>query len=87
MLWPVFGVVGAKGTVEEGENKESDTFPANSGPQATLGTLRTRHGEMFYGVVPTSMPPKPPWMLSAEDGVTDVDVGLTLGVRTHGRCG
>ena len=42
---------------------------------------------VFYGVVPTSMPPKPPWMLSAGDEVTDVAVGLTLGVRTRGRCG
>jgi hypothetical protein len=60
VLSPGCGIVGAKGTVEEGENKGSDTSLANSGPQATLGTPRTRHWEMFYGVVPTSMPPKPP---------------------------
>jgi hypothetical protein len=63
------------------KRRSSDAFFDPSGVYTSTAL------SVFYGVVPTSMPPKPPWMISAEDGVTGVAVGLTLGVRTRGRCG
>jgi hypothetical protein len=78
---PWIAEVEAPGTVLLSNSTPATAFSDPSGVYTSTALC------VFSGVVPTSVPPKPTWMLSAGDEVTDVAVGLTLGVWTRDRCG